>query len=178
MDELIQIFIDFIPNDKEFVESLMPKYKREFRILGTYIKEHQTSLLCTDADFMQELIDFIDGNGFEVIRPQVKDPYNDYPIELIPIYEEKTTPLKEEIEELNEKIREAVKKIESTLSEYVSTQETVLSFTSMGDCERYVLEYSKLCTPRPLWICLHRCLEFLRLVSAGWGRSAALPRPP
>ena len=177
MDRFIQIFIDFIPNDKEFVEDLMPKYKNEFRTLGIYIERHDTLLRCKDTEFMEELFDFLDGNGFEVIRPQIKDPYITHPIQLIPIYIEKTT-LKEEIEEANERLKAAIQKIQSAVSEYVPVQETALSYTSMEDNERYILEYSQLSTPRPIWICLRRCLEFLRLVSAGWGGSSTLPRPP
>ena len=65
MDRFIQIFIDFIPSDKKFVEDLMPKYAKEFRTLGIYIERHSTSLKCIDSDFMEELFDFLDGNGFE-----------------------------------------------------------------------------------------------------------------
>lgn len=177
MDKFIQIFIDFIPYDKEFIKDLMPKYEEEFRTLGMYIERHTTSLKCINSDFMEELFDFLDGNGFEVVRPQVKDPYETYPIQLIPIYVEKTT-LEEEIEKVNEKLKTALKKIQSAVSEYVPVQTCTLSYTSMEDDQGDLLEYSQLSTPRPIWICLHRRLEFLRMVSAGWGRSSTLPRPP
>lgn len=180
MDELIQIFIDFIPNDKSFVESLLPRYVNEFKTLGRYIKEHNTSLMCKDDEFMQELIDFLDGNGFEVIRPTDPITNKTHPIELIPIYTTvvpKIT-INKEIEEIEEELKKAIKKIESTLGEYVSVQETVLSYASMESDERYILEYSQLSTPRPIWICLRGRLEFLRLVSTSWGGSASVPRPP
>ena len=66
MDELIEIFINHIPYDKEFVEQLMPRYEREFKLLGEYIKKHATELWCIDTPEIQELLDFIDGNGFNV----------------------------------------------------------------------------------------------------------------
>ena len=177
MDRFIQIFIDFIPSDKEFIKELMPKYEKEFRTLGIYIERHSTSLKCRDNEFMEELFDFLDGNGFEVIRPQVKNPYDTHPIELIPIYIEKTT-LAEEIEEANEKFKTAIKKIQSTLSEYVPVQETVLSYTSMEDNKRYILEYEKLLASWTFWLRVCRRVELLRLVPKGRCGSATVPRPP
>ena len=182
MDKYIQIFIDFIPNDKSFIDMLMPKYESEFRTIGMYIEEHSSTLMCSDNEFMEELFDFLDGNGFEVIRPRVKNPYDIHPIQLIPIYERTITQgiytITKEIEEENEKLKAAIEKLQSTLSEYVPVQTCSLSYTSVEDGEGYILEYSQLSTPRPIWICLRRCLEFLRLVSAGWGGSSTLPRPP
>lgn len=181
MDKYIQIFIDFIPNDKEFVEGLIPKYRSEFQLLGRYIESHATSLSCIKSESLEELLDFLDGNGFEVIRPQVYSSYKAYPIQLIPIYPEETITLtleEPESENNNEKFQETLKKLQSTLSEYIPVQETVLSYASMEDNSGDLLEYSQLSAPRPIWICLHRCLEFLRLVSAGWSGSSTLPRPP
>lgn len=177
MDKFIQIFIDFIPYDKEFIKDLMPKYEQEFRLLGTYIEAHSTSLSCTNDKIMEELFDFLDGNGFEVVRPQVINPYDLYPIKLIPIYEEKPT-LEKEIEKVNEKLKTAIKKIQSAVSEYVPVQETVLSYTSMEMDEGPVLEREELYTPRQLWICLYRLLGLLRLVPEGWCGSTPVPRPP
>ena len=177
MDKFIQIFIDFIPNDKEFVRELIPKYEHEFRTLGIYIEKHSTSLYCIDDEFMEELFDFLDGNGFEVIRPQVKIPYDAHPIQLKPIYIEKTT-LEEEIEKINEKVRETIKKIQSTVSEYVPVQETVLSYTSMEDSKRYILEYEKLLASWAFWLRVCRRVELLQLVSEGRCGSTPVPRPP
>lgn len=180
MDKFIQIFIDFIPNDKEFVKELMPKYEKEFRILGESIEEHSTSLNCMDSEFMEELFDFLDGNGFEVIHPQV-NPYDTHPIQLIPIYpEEKNTITinEKEIEKINEKLQEAIKKIQSALSEYVPVQETVLSYTSMEDCKRYILEYEKLLASWAFWLRVCRRVELLRLVPEGRCGSTPVPRPP
>ena len=178
MDKYIQIFIDFIPNDKSFVDTLIPKYEKEFRTIGDFIERHSTSLKCKDNEFMEELFDFLDGNGFEVIRPRVKNPYDLYPIQLIPIYERTMETLTKEIEKENEKLKAALEKLQSTLSEYVPVQETVLCNTSVEMDEGPVLECEELYTPRPIWICLRRLLEFFRLVSAGWGGSTTLPRPP
>lgn len=175
MDELIEIFINHIPYDKEFVEQLMPRYEEEFKLLGNYIKKHSIELWCKDTPDMQELLDFLDGNGFNVEYPEIKIPWDPNPVKLIPVY--KTT-LVEELDKINEKLKEAVEKMQSAFSEYVPISYDVLYDTSMEMDSRPILEYSELSTPRPLWICLHRCLEFLRLVSAGWGGRIALSRPP
>lgn len=177
MDKFIQIFIDFIPNDKEFVEELMPKYKNEFRTLGIYIERHDTKLNCVDSEFMEELFDFLDGNGFEVIRPQVKNPYDTHPIQLIPIYAEKTT-LEEELKEVNEKLKAAIKKIQSTVSEYIPVQEDVLYYASMEDNKRYILEREKLLASWAFWLRVCRRVELLRLVSKSRCGSTPIPRPP
>lgn len=177
MDKFIQIFIDFIPYDKEFVEDLMPKYEKEFRLLGIYIERHSTALKCRDDEFMEELFDFLDGNGFEVIRPQVKIPYDTHPIELNPIYIEKLT-LEKEIEEVNERLKTAIKKIQSTVSEYVPVQETVLSYTSMEDDQRDLLEYSQLLASWAFWLRICRRVELLRLVPESRCGSTPVPRPP
>ena len=177
MDKFIQIFIDFIPYDKEFIKDLMPKYEEEFRTLGMYIERHTTSLKCINSDFMEELFDFLDGNGFEVVRPQVKDPYETYPIQLIPIYVEKTT-LEEEIEKVNEKLKTALKKIQSAVSEYVPVQTCTLSYTSMEDNQRYILEYEKLLASWTFWLRVCRRVELLRLVPKGRCGSTSVPRPP
>lgn len=157
MDKFIQIFIDFIPNDKEFVKELIPKYEKEFRTLGIYIESHSTSLNCINSEFMEELFDFLDGNGFEVIRPQVKNPYDTHPIQLIPIYPEKKITItinKQEIEKINETLQKAIQKLQSTLNEYVPVQETTLSYTSMEDNQRYILEYEKLLASWAFWASL------------------------
>ena len=178
MDKYIQIFIDFIPNDKSFIDTLMPKYEKEFRTIGMYIEEHSASLTCRDNEFMEELFDFLDGNGFEVIRPRVKNPYNTYPIELIPIYERTVETITKEIEEENERLKAALEKLQSTISEYVPVQTCTLSYASMEVDEGPVLEYEELYTPRPIWICLHRLLELLRILSESRRGSTPLPRPP
>ena len=177
MNELIQIFIDHIPYDKEFIDQLLPKYEHEFELLGGFIKKHSKELWCQNNLAMQELLDFLDGNGFEVIRPINPIPYDTHPIELIPIYTEKTT-LEEEIKEANERLKAAVQKIQSTLSEYVPVQETVLSYTSMEDNKRYILEYEKLLASWAFWLRVCRRVELLRLVPKGRCGSSPVPRPP
>ena len=177
MDEFIQIFIDFIPNDKDFVVDLIPKYENEFKLLGKFIKQHSTSLKCKDNEFMEELFDFLDGNGFEVVRPRVKNPYDTHPIELIPIYVEKTT-FEEELEKVNEKLKATIKKIQSAVSEYVPVQEIPLYYTSMEDNKRYILEREKLLASWAFWLRVCRRMELLRLVPKGRCGSAPIPRPP
>jgi hypothetical protein len=172
MDKYIQIFIDFIPNDKSFVDILMPQYEKEFHLLGYYIDQHSASLSCKDDESMEELYDFLDGNGFEVIYPSVANPFDVYSVRLIPLYER---PITKEIEDLDE----AIKKIQSTFSEYFPVQETVLSYTSMEDNKRYILEYKKLLASWAFWLRVCRRVELLQLVSESCGRSFTLyGRPP
>lgn len=175
MDELIEIFINHIPYDKEFVEQLMPRYEREFKILGGYIKEHTTELWCKDTPEMQELLDFIDGNGFNVEYPEIEIPWDLHPVKLIPVYK-KT--LAEELKEVNEKLKAAIEKMQSALSEYIPVQETVLSYTSMEDNKRYILEYEKLLASWTFWLCVCRRVELLQLVPEGRCGSTPVPRPP
>lgn len=178
MDKYIQIFIDFIPNDKSFVDTLMPKYEKEFRTIGDFIERHSTSLKCKDNEFMEELFDFLDGNGFEVIRPRVKNPYDLYPIQLIPIYERTIETLTKEIEKENEKLKAALEKLQSTLGEYVPVQEVALSYASAETDSRYVLEYKKLLASWAFWLRICRRVELLRLVPEGRCGSTPVPRPP
>jgi len=178
MDKFIQIFIDFIPNDKGFVETLIPKYKEEFQILGRSIEDHRTSLNCKDCEFMEELFDFLDGNGFEVVRPRTKNPYTTHPIQLIPIYVEKTTSLEEEIKEANERLKMAIQKLQSAVSEYVPVQEVALSYTSTETDSRHILEYKKLLASWAFWLRVCRRVELLRLVPTGRCGSTPVPRPP
>ena len=44
--------------------------------------------------------------------------------------------------------------MQSTLSEYIPVQETVLSYTSMEDNKRYILEYEKLLASWTFWASL------------------------
>lgn len=128
---------------------------------------------------MEELLDFLDGNGFEVVRPKVISPYDTHPIQLIPIYEIPTEPIYgSEIKKEIDKLNEAFKKIQSAVSEYVPVQETVLYYTSVEDNQRYILEYKKLLASWAFWLRICRRVELLRLVSEGRCRSAPVPRPP
>lgn len=167
MDKFIKIFRDFIPQDKGRIKELIPLFHEEMKLMGEYIEQKKEQLFALSNERMDEFIDFIDGNGF-IIKHSTPSTFSFLPhsITIIPIYPEEIEDIYEEEEQ------------QSAVSEYVSVQETVLSYTSMENDERYILEYSQLSTPRPIWICLHRCLEFLRLVSAGWCGSSTLPRPP
>lgn len=167
MNQYIKIFRDFIPKDKGRIKELIPRFHEEMQTLGEYLEQKKEQLFALSNERMDEFIDFIDGNGF-IIKHSTSSIFSFMPhsITIIPIYPEEIEDIYEEEEQ------------QSAVSEYVSVQETVLSYTSMEVDERSILEYSELYTPRPIWICLHRCLEFLRLVSAGWGGSSTLPRPP
>lgn len=173
MNELIQIFIDHIPYDKQYVKVLLPRYEHEFELLGGYLKKHSTSLSCKDIPELEELLDFIDGNGFEVTREEPIFPWDDHPIGIKPIYVEK-----EENENGFEKLQQAIEKVQSALSNYIPVQETVLSYTSMEDDQRDLLEYSQLLASWAFWLRVCRRVELLRLVPKGRCGSTSVPRPP
>lgn len=174
MNKYIEIFKNFLHFDKEFVDDLIPRFHNEMELLGRFIEEHRSKLYCSNKEELSEFIDFIDGNGFKVIRPENLFSNSTHPIELIPIYTEEI----EEIENINEKVKETIKKLQSALSEYVPVQETVLSYTSMETNQRYILEYEKLLASWAFWLCVCRRVELLRLVPEGRCGSTAIPRPP
>ena len=167
MDKLLQILKDFIMYDKEFFDEWAARYWRDSHELARRLIRHEKEILCADTDFSHEFLDYLDGNGFELKPYPASSWWTDtenIPVLLVPIYEGKEIIYEEEDEPAS--------------PIYIPVQEVTLSYTSMEMDEGPVLECEELYTPRPLWICLHRCLEFLRLVSAGWCRSASLPRPP
>jgi hypothetical protein len=162
MTEDVQTFINHIPYDKEFVEELLnlKLYNEVIKKLGHSISIHSKYLWCRDMPELQELLDFIDGNGFEIVyHPTIISPFNTHPIKIVPIY------LEEENEEL-------------TFTEYVSVEETGVYYTSTTINKDYVPQYQELYIPRPLRILSPRCMELLRVVPARRSRSASLPRPP
>jgi len=164
MDPDIQAFINHIPYDKKYVHTLLKidSYNEIIKNLGHFILNRSTTLWSKNTPEMQELLDFIDGNGFEVYRPKKIIIWDNYPIKIIPIYSE----------EKNEK------EVQPTFTEYVSFEETSVSYTSSAASEDYVPQHQKLYLPRPLRILSPRCMELLRMVPTRRGRSTSLPRPP
>lgn len=173
MTDYIEVFINFLPHDKQFARELVDRYRGEMEAIGEYLEKKSKTLWCKESPDLMEFLDLIDGNGFEVT-------YDIYaigrPYRIVPLY-----PKEVEIEvfEVEENTQVTVTTTSGSFgSWYVSLQEDLLSYSSVEVDTRYILERAKLRAPRPLWICLRRRLEFLRLVSAGWGRGAPLPRPP
>jgi len=166
----------FIPLDKMYIDILEEEYHSELLWLGRIVYNRRPQTCLRREAYFEELLDFIDGNGFEITYDA--DGIQ-FPVIITPIY----TPEWEEFVE-NEraeqyrKIREAIEKVESAVAKIVPVQDEVLSYTSVEGDERPLLECEELFAPRPIRLRIRRCLEFLRLVSAGWGRGTALPRPP
>lgn len=167
MNQYIKIFRDFIPKDKDRIKELIPRFHEEMQTLGEYLEQKKEQLFALSNERMDEFIDFIDGNGF-IIKHSTSSIFSFMPhsVTIIPIYPEEIEDIYEEEEQ------------QSASSMYFPVQTCTLSYTSVEVDERPILECEELYTPRPIWICLRRCLEFLRLVSAGWGGSSTLPRPP
>ena len=177
MDELVQIFIDFIPYDKEFARALIPRYKEEMQLLGGFIRKKSKTLWCKSLENLNEFIDFIDGNGFEIKRDIQTLPWDDYSVEIIPIYPESEE--KEEVFKVEKNIQVTITTTSGSLgSLYFPVQDEVLSYTSMEADERPLLECEELFAPRPIRLRIRGCMELLRLVSKSRSGSTSLPRPP
>lgn len=63
--DLIEYVRQFLPY-KAFFDDILPRYDEDIEILGKYLKERTEELWIKINDYTAELIDFIDGNGFEV----------------------------------------------------------------------------------------------------------------
>lgn len=164
MNDLIQIFIDHLLFDKEFVQELMPRLHKEFELIGGFLKKHSETLYCTDKEELSELFDFLDGNGFMVERPENPSPWDKHPIKLIPIYTEETE---------NEEEKESINCV------YISVPTTPLYYTSVEAGTRYILELPQFLPPRPLRLRIRGRMEFLRLVPKSRCRGSSLSsRPP
>lgn len=155
--DYIQIFKDFLKFDKEFVDELLDRYDDGMEFLGKAIHEHYTkNMLVRDNDFMREFIEFIDGNNF-ILKPSDKPNFLIILIDWEGVENEKK-------KSLNGMVH--------------AVSETILSYTSMEDCERYILEYKKFLASWTFWLRVCRRVELLRLVPKGRCRSPAVPRPP
>lgn len=71
MEELnyndIEYLRNFIPF-KAFFDDLLPQYDEEFEAIGNILKQEVSSFHIHLTEDTEELIDFLDGNGFEVER--------------------------------------------------------------------------------------------------------------
>lgn len=71
MEELnyndIEYLRNFIPF-KAFFDDLLPQYDEEFEAIGNILKQETSLFHIHLTEDMEELIDFLDGNGFEVER--------------------------------------------------------------------------------------------------------------
>jgi len=156
--DYIKIFVDHLLYDKEFALEFCQRHPMGASTLGEYINKewHEKLYLHALIPGVDELIDFIDGNGFIVDR-------NEEPnfISILIVYEEKED---EEKKSLNGMV--------------FSIQQTVLSYTSMEDNQRYILEYEKLLASWAFWFRVCRRVELLQLVSKGCRGSSPVPRPP
>ena len=69
MEELnyndIEYLRNFIPF-KAFFDDLLPRYDEEFEAIGSILKREVSSFYIHLTEDTEELIDFLDGNGFEV----------------------------------------------------------------------------------------------------------------
>ena len=90
--ENIEYLRNFIPF-KAFFDELLPRYDEAFDCIGQLLKR-EVALFCIKiTEDMEELIDFLDGNGFEVGQENRSRFYKrDYYIEVKPQYPPKPAP--------------------------------------------------------------------------------------
>jgi hypothetical protein len=173
MTDYIEVFINFLPHDKQFARELVDRYRGEMEAIGEYLEKKSETLWCKDGQELMEFLDLIDGNGFEVsyVPYAITRPYK-----IVPLYPKE---IEIEVFEVEEEAQVTVTTTSHSFGGwYIPVYEETLYDPPVEVDTRYILEREKLRAPRPLWICLRRRLEFLRLVSTGWSRSASLPRPP
>lgn len=88
----IEYLRNFIPF-KAFFDDLLPQYDEEFDTIGGVLKREVSSFHIRLIEDMRELIDFLDGNGFEVERINRSSFSTHYNcIEIKPLYPPKPEP--------------------------------------------------------------------------------------
>ena len=162
-NEALQIFIDFIPYDRQFLDDLVRRYPHECENIGEYLKDHSSLLWGLDVEYLEEFYDFLDGNGFQINKPRSSSQHGKHSIQIIPIY-----PVEEE--------KENNEKSPFTLDTYISAQ--TLYNTSVETCEEYILEYEEFLASWAFWVRVCRRMELLQLVPEGRCGSYPIPRPP
>ena len=66
MDPRLSAFFDILQHDLSFVDELMETYEEEILAIGECIQKHTSSFYIKNNETCQELIDFLDGNGFKM----------------------------------------------------------------------------------------------------------------
>ena len=166
MNKYIEIFKNFLRADQEFVEDLIPRFHHEIETIGRYLEKKSQKMYCTNNEELMELLDFIDGNGFEIIYEEPILPWDNHPYKIVPIY------LEEIVE--NEKPKEE----ERPIFMDVPIQTTVLYNTSVETYEGYYSECEEYVAPRKIRFCIRGCLELPGLVPSRWCGCTRVPRPP
>ena len=139
MNKYIQIFIDFLQTDKEYVEKFLDTLTPSIIAIGEYLERHLTIFHSTYDKKIFELLDLMDGNGFEIVY------HGHGPIDIIPIYqkEKEKEKEKEEIKTIEQSLQELSDAIKNLSCEYTTTSSTTYTVTSS---DNYVA------TSNDLWI--------------------------
>ena len=66
MDPRLSAFFDILQHDLSFVDELMETYEEEILAIGEFIQKRTSSFYIKNNEKSQELIDFLDGNGFRI----------------------------------------------------------------------------------------------------------------
>jgi hypothetical protein len=66
MDKYLIAFQDFIRSDKTYVEELGTRYHHEIVQVIQLLEEHRPYFFVNHCPSLEELIDFLDGNGFHI----------------------------------------------------------------------------------------------------------------
>lgn len=86
MDKYIQVVKDFIPF-KEFFDDLIDRYEIILSNIGFNLLGHCTVMYCSNKEYLYELLDYLDGNGFIIKYPidssNYVSLYPQYPLKII-----------------------------------------------------------------------------------------------
>ena len=111
-EPLLEIIYQFIPHDKMFLSELVYNYRSDLLAIGQCLQIGSTAVLVRNNLHTQELLDFLDGNGF-ILRRGFGFPTL---IEVVPQYPKVTitTEFEEQIKELQEKVSALAEQYAST----------------------------------------------------------------
>ena len=137
MNKYIQIFIDFLQTDKEYVEKFLDTLTPCIVTIGEYLERHLKIFYSTYDEKIFELLDLMDGNGFEIVY------HGHGPIDIIPIYPKEKEKEKEEIKTIEQSMQELSDAIKNFSCEYTTTSSTTYTVTSSDNC---------VATSNDLWI--------------------------
>ena len=126
MNKYIQIFIDFLHTDKEYVEKFLDTLTPCIVTIGEYLERHLKIFYSTYDEKIFELLDLMDGNGFEIVY------HGHGPIDIIPIYPKEKE--KEEIKTIEQSLQELSDAIKNLSCEYTTTSSTTYTVASSDNC--------------------------------------------
>ena len=123
MNKYIQIFIDFLQTDKEYVEKFLDNLTPCIVTIGEYLERHLKIFYSTYDEKIFELLDLMDGNGFEIVY------HGHGPNDIIPIYPKEKEEEKE-IKTIEQSLQELADAIKNFSCECTTTSSTTNTITT------------------------------------------------